>query len=154
MATVPLSTYCLGYRLKSGELTTKKLVTLCEQLEAAFGPGYKIRPEPIMEGGIYFVDYPGHEPEMRFDLYRYPRITDATFDEWKQGPDRVLCRKVKGSPTALKAFYGAPLWTLRELDTIRDCLHSLGIDVYVKTRPKARQLVHEAPVVGDPRLCN
>ena len=158
MSAMPLSTYSFGYRLKSGELTTKKLATLCEQLEASFGPGYKIRPEPIVEGGIYFTDYPGKEPDhyksMRFDLRGYPCVSDTALDEWKKGPDRVLCQDVKGMPTKVRAFYGAPLWTLRELETVRDRLRDLGIEVYVKSRPKAKQLVHDRPILGDPRLVN
>ena len=108
MSTVPLSTCCFGYRLKSGELTTKKLAILCEQLETSLGPGYKIRPEPITEGGVYFVDYPGkgadHYKSMRFEIRGYPYVSDTTLDEWKEGPERTLCRSVKGMLTKLKAF--------------------------------------------------
>ena len=133
-------------------------MSLCEQLETSLGPGYKVRPEPIIEGGVYFVDYPGkgadHYKSMRFDLRGYPYVADTTLDEWKEGPERVLCRNVKGMLTKLKALYGAPLWTLRELDIVRDSLSRLGIKVYVRSRPKARQLVYEYPITGDPRHSN
>lgn len=149
MAAALLSTNNDGFVLKSGTLTTKKVVKLCELLEEEFEKEYKggctIRPETINDGGIYFVDYPGHKPEhyksMSFGMRDYPLVTDDTFDEWKNEEDRVLCRDVKNKVTRLKAFYGAPLWTRKELDIVRDCLRRVKIEVVVSSKPLARQLV-------------
>jgi len=91
---------------------------------------------------------------MRFDIRGYPYVSDTALDEWKEGGQSARCVETceGGMSTKLKALYGAPLWTLRELDTVRDCLSHLGIEVYVTSRPKAKQLVSELPVYGDPRL--
>lgn len=76
----------------------------------------------------------------------------TTLNEWKEQPDRVLARSVKNVPTLLKAFYGATLWTLAEVNTLRACLKWEGIEVYKTTHPKAGALVYTSPITGDPRL--
>lgn len=90
-------THTDGFTLVKPVLTTKKLVALIEELEAAYAKEihdgvYKFRPEPISEGGIEFVTFPGKCKSMvkalRFEFgydlnLSWPLISDNTFEQWK-----------------------------------------------------------------------
>jgi hypothetical protein len=149
-------TYCNGIELKAAlkrekfrTITGRQLVAICEDLEAAF-PGVTVRPEPITEGGLLYVNWPGKTEEMyksiRLGSTCYPRINpenDQTFNELRsERGDEVVLRwdwNGFGKSLFLKAFKGAPCFTRDELTVIRDVFERNGVQC-LKKLPSASTL--------------
>lgn len=80
--------------------TTRDIAQLCDAIGAKTDNTIKVRPEPITEGGLEFVDWPGKTERMfktmRFCVlkgdYGWPRITEDTYEKWKNPaiPEEVL----------------------------------------------------------------
>ena len=149
-------TYAEGFRLKIlRDVTTKDIVNLCEMLEIKFNKYYdtnefKFRPEPIGEGGIKVVNFPNKTDKMyktlriwidKQPIDKWPWITETTFDEWKKNnEEHKIISKDRDLRTFLKAFYGAPIWTIYELEIVKECIENVGIQVIMKTSPKKKFL--------------
>ncbi len=129
-----------GFRIKTAaDITSTMMVSVIDHLHVAFGPGYSFVPEDITEGGIMFADWPGRKDgeykTLRIQLYQsdvsWPWISSTTLDEWRTGPDVTLYAKgpdkFLAGGTFLKAFHGAPCWTIAELRRFRDAFMHAGI---------------------------
>jgi hypothetical protein len=132
-----INTYTQGPCFKSGCLTTKTIVEICQDLETHFGEGYRFRPEAVSEGGIIWDDFPGKTGNMyktcRFGIYqpKWPWITPTTFQEWQDTEDKQICN-MKNNHCFLKAFDNAPAWTMREVEIFVHVFHKHGLQIYKK----------------------
>jgi hypothetical protein len=133
-------TYTGGFRIKTpSDITSKMMVLIIDQLHVTFGPGYSFAPEAISEGGILFADWPGRQEgeykTLRIQLFEsgsaWPYISDTTLTEWRAGLETIIfrkgCNKYLQGGTFLKAFHGAPCWTIAELRSFRDAFAHAGI---------------------------
>ena len=89
-------------------------------------PGHTFMTEPITEGGIQLIEWPGKKPKgyksLRLGIGNWPwlpRPPDAEAHNLKLEsctvhPDEFC--------TVLKAFDGAPGWTPQELSAIKQCM--------------------------------
>ena len=125
-----LHTYTHGFKLNVlHNLSKGDILSLCNQLSTAFGPGNEFRPEPIGNGFLIWAQWPGKDAEgykcMRLfadrdQSYRWPWIHQDVMEDWKENPDIVI---PKGKYyTFLKAFHTAPMWTQDELKRVKECL--------------------------------
>lgn len=71
--------------------TTREFAQLCDAIRIKTDYTFVVRPDPITEGGIKFIDWPGKTESMyktiRFHLAkgvaRWPWINETTYDKWK-----------------------------------------------------------------------
>lgn len=151
-------TYCEGPQFKSGfSITTKTIVDLVHALGKRFGKGYEFNLEPISEGGIQMISWPGKEyahayKTMRFhvDGGRWPWITEHSLNEWQNNTPVVIWKlppaefKKKQEPVVgelfFKAFNGAPCWTFEEVALIVDAFESTGFKCPKSHIPKRKNL--------------
>lgn len=148
------------------EVTTKHIVALVDALHAAFGQGYVFVPEPITEGGLKLVSWPGHHVHGAYKTIRlrmfdaqgeWPRINDATLAEWRNLPAETIWgpsptnqkHQVKGT-LGFKAFYGAPCWTPAELALIQTAFITAGFTCTGKI-PSAAALSTPNETLGAPQ---
>jgi hypothetical protein len=121
---------------------------LCDRLSASSGVEVVIRPEPISEGGLFFASYEDiHGPykSMRFSSRdirpSWPWINSETvMTLWKEDQSIVFPSNAKIG-TFLKAFKGAPQWTLEELRIIEDVFIDFGM--ICKKFPKKSELIYK-----------
>ena len=150
-------TYTEGFQFKAGRWTTHKVIELCSLLEEEF-PGETFLPEPICEGGILFGNYPGDQCTDAFGVinrlpyktmrirgwngHKWPWIHDrvAVKETWSANPDVVICSNMKDASTWLKAFDGAPAWTIEEIKKFAACMNSAGLVVKKSSYPKIHNL--------------
>ena len=101
------------------ECSVGQLREVCNRLEGTM-PGYRFRVEPIFQGGIEFVDWPGKSGK-EFKTIRFsssdgfPWYNDETSDDTSfrlNRDQRVLF--------LLKAFYGAPAFTMKEVNIFKN----------------------------------
>jgi hypothetical protein len=141
-----------GFRIKTpSDITSKMMVSIIDQLHVTFGPGYSFAPEAISEGGILFTDWPGRQEgeykTLRIQLFKsaiaWPYISDTTLTEWRAGLETIIFlkgfNKYLEGRTFLKAFHGAPCWTLAELRSFRDAFLRAGISC-LKKLPSEKSL--------------
>lgn len=137
-------TYTSGYVLRvKRDVTMADMWETCAMLATVFGDGYEFRPEPITEGGIMCTNWPGKETApsayktMRLRnlngvhcLTKWPRFDPAQAEEtWKNNTGPLYAKDSVVS-TFLKAFEGAPKWTVDELEKFALCLHTCcGLEV-------------------------
>jgi hypothetical protein len=84
---------------------------------------------------------------LRIQLFQsdrsWPYISDNTLHEWRTGMEVIIygkgCNKSLDGGTFLKAFYGAPCWTLGELRRFRDAFSAGGISC-LKKLPSEKSL--------------
>lgn len=125
-------TYCSGPKLKFTKDITKEIyIEICEDLSATFaekfGGEYIFEPESITEGGIILVQFPGKQNKMyktmRHHLtsknyernVRWPWIDKKNVMEDWRDDSGILIPINTLSDTFLKAFHGAPTWTVDEI---------------------------------------
>lgn len=138
-------------------ITTKTIVDFVYALRARFGKGYEFRIEPITEGGIQMMSWPGKEharayKTMRFHIQRgkWPFIEDNTFGQWENSPPILLWplppkeAKKKQKPVDgelyFKAFSGAPCWTPDEVSLVVSATESVGFKCPKSHIPKKTNL--------------
>lgn len=131
------ATYTHGFDLKSQkDITTNDFARLCYSLNKKFGVGYEFRPEPISEGGIIMKNFPNKKDKMyktmRIYINRnhsddYPIIEDDTLEKWEKEEGVKLISSNRRIGTFLKAFHGAPSWTLDELRLFKECFEEIGL---------------------------
>lgn len=148
---IQTSTY--GPELKVTEnLTHKDFIELCKLLTVEFGEGYEFIPEGISEGGILWKKWPGYETKhyktMRVPVNRHagdplekcgssktcrwPYIHERTVMVDWESDESILVYKSKQNRiyTYLKAYHGAPAWTVDELNKFKKCFKQFGIHCY------------------------
>lgn len=140
-------------------ITRMDFVELCRNLTKEFGEGHKFIPEAITEGGIRWETWPGDDmnsrtyKSMRIRVNNYygsngvvckwPNITTSTvMSDW-ESDDTILIRpsKTKRLDTFLKAYRGAPVWTLEELRKFKKCLKQFGLEM--GKMPNKKDLIHK-----------
>lgn len=145
-------------------MTRHQFLDLCERAERALSTlhdstqdesSFQLVPEAIIEGGIEWKMWPGKKPKMYKTIRlgvqhpsRWPWITgDDVVDEWRRGRDGMLLRGGKYQ-TVLKAFYGAPAWTRKELEVVVGCFREIGATIQLMDKVKLRAAVPQSPGSG------
>lgn len=149
-------TYTQGFKIeiKNG-LTKREYILLCERISCELNKHYgykgedkiKLTPECITEGGMRITGGPDNmygDYDNKGKVYKSMRhhlgwqwIKKNTHEEWKESKDK-LCSENTISETFLKAFDGAPVWTMDELNILKNCFESVGI--VCKKMPKKKDL--------------
>lgn len=94
--------YLLTFKFRT-PLTGSAFARICDDLDEEFGEGYHFVPEPISEGGIQMVRWPGKIDDKAYKTVRFqsagggghcwPRISsnpDETLGEWRTNFSVVL----------------------------------------------------------------
>lgn len=123
------------------DVTKAIMFRIVEEFQKLLGPGYVLDLEPITEGGIVFRNWPGKDPEDKsayksirlcFPPFAWPRIEpEKTLLEWARDETVILpCKSEYGIKkewnTFLKAYCGAPCWTLDELNALSSVMRHFG----------------------------
>jgi hypothetical protein len=151
-----MSTYALGFyfKKKSGKaLTRDGVVKLCRMLADRFGEGNCFEPEAIGGGFILWGQWPG-KTDSEYKCMRasgalgsrkyWPYVKPDAITSWV-GDHTVVIDNGTFS-TCLKAFDGAPAWTLSELQIVKECLEECS-DHKVFRMPKASKLKWVEPLM-------
>ena len=140
----------------SKEITYSDFIEFCNKLSAIFNTlynstEYKFGPEPITEGGILWINWPGKTDNqyktMRLhgrndSIEKWPWIKGDEHNTWKNNNTILMIKSTKAnkylnvgttmqghSSTFLKAFQGAPSWTLEELQLFSIVMGTIGITI-------------------------
>lgn len=123
-----MNTYTSGYKLVAKrDIMKKDMITLCNRLNEHYSNA-TFEPEPITDGGIVFKfkDNTMWYKTMRISIKDYPWIPRNVLEEWVDNTD-VLIAKESIMTTCLKAFDGAPSFTLEELKIWESCFDEIGL---------------------------
>ena len=148
-------TYCSGPRFvkPSGAPPTFQTIRrIIDRLHAKFGPGYRFAPEAILEGGIQWMTWP-RKPAgitqfktMRICFDNWPTLREESREPCD--PDHstrpLVFRGYSDTSrvvTFLKAFDGAPLWTLEEVEKFTCAIEEeFGTRRIKRDMPRAKDL--------------
>lgn len=127
------ATYTTGPRyLVSQNVTKQTFIKIIDEINAAFGEGYEFDLEPITEGGIIWRQWPGklpgHFKTFRLCIRDWPDIAPSWKIIWQNNTEVVL-KSGEIHFTTLKAFYGAPAWTMEEVEKFRSVLAKHGLEI-------------------------
>ena len=108
-------------------ITFAQFEAACESITTKLGQGYLCVPEKINEGGILFKKYPNKKNKFE---YKSCRVYFMNYPFIKPGMNRDTEISIANSTlgklnTFLKAFYGAPRFTMDELYIITNELANL-----------------------------
>ena len=153
-------TYTRGFEYQiNPQLRKCDFIHICDEMkERLTTPEHrilKVVPEPITEGGIKIIyENPTHYKTIRLCVSDWEWISPTTYDEWTNNTDLVKWKPRNGWPyhdsfskkktpivyegTFLKAFHHAPLWTLKELQIVKDIFETHGM--HIKCMPKQKNL--------------
>lgn len=148
MDSSTIRTYCdAGTKITVHDpvITTKHIVTFIDELSRSFGGGYVFRPEPISEGGVEMINWPGKiagaYKTVRFHFQAHggwPQIDgDGVLEKWRREQAVVIWHNsgaFRGS-LFIKAFDGAPCWTKAEINIVLEALRTIGFKC---TKPRVR----------------
>ena len=141
------------------DLSKKDYIEICNKLNHQFeetfqNKEYVFQPEPVSEGGLEMVKFPGKKESMYKSLrhplrtkehdepeYKSQIITQNVMTEWLND-ETIIIHQGLYSDTTLKAFYGAPIWTLEEIKIICNVLSDYG--VHSSELPKKEDLSRAA----------
>jgi hypothetical protein len=147
-------TYTSGYQLKcSRNITSEDILLLCELLEESpLGETMTFCPEAITEGGIRMKAKDGSWAKYAYRSMRIyysvqsPCIVEETVKEdWKNRDEPILlCMAKDKIRTHLKAFRGAPLFTLKEIRIWKQCLEKIGFEC--KKEPTGKSMHSKSSV--------
>ena len=145
-----LRTYTSGLTLKTERIITKDdIITMCKLLNSkdAYSNLCEFQPEPISEGGIIFkfnnLDNKWYK-SVRLCVTKdeskgkWYFINDNCLSEWT-GNNDIIFDKNNIFTLFLKSFYGAPLFTIEELEIWEECFNQIGI-VNVRKYPSKKSL--------------
>jgi hypothetical protein len=134
------------YRVGS-PITKDKMETLTSELNMKLPNGYRVKREAICEGGFCVYEWPGSEFDDRYS-YKSIRFTEnfnggkphdwptiKRGDDWS-GDETIIFEKGYELGTYLKAFHGAPCWTMQELNVFTEAFASM--DITLKPRQKTK----------------
>jgi hypothetical protein len=159
-------TCAAGYKIATTtDFTKGNFVELCELLTEKFNEKYESKeysfePEAITEGGIIFKSFPesdkciftcGNEKREKYKTMRiyfnntelgYPWINKDVMTKWKIAPEKndVIVKKGEFIGTSLKSQWGAPIWTIEELQIFEECFKKVGI-IRCTSYPKEEDLI-------------
>jgi hypothetical protein len=149
------TTYCHGFNIKITEDVRKSdYIKMCEAISEGINnlnnSNIKMQPEAISEGGMVMTGLDNKEwyKTMRHATYKWEWINDDTYDKWKSSDEILWNAGTKSKyashqpstvTTYLKAFHGAPVWTLEELNIIKEVFEEYGFKV--TKMPKKTHLV-------------
>jgi hypothetical protein len=112
------------------DITKKDIVNLCNymsSLDFYKDRGIVLAPEAICDGGITYIfkDNPLHYYKtIRFhfknQISYWPWVERNALNTWKDS-NQIIFNKSEIVGTYLKAFHGAPLFDMSEINLIRDC---------------------------------
>ena len=133
------------------QLQKGDFIKICEELRERLSTLenriIKVIPEPIAEGGIQLLfENPTYYKCMRLCVNDWEYLRPDTYDKWTDNTDLVLWtnRNVRnnGIPypnyIRLKAYHNAPIWTLEEVNVVKEIFQHYNIQV--KGLPKKRNL--------------
>ena len=154
MSSVPY-TYCAGPSLMTSErrITSKTVVGIVLLLGKLFDEEkYEFALEDATEAGIVWTKYPG-QTKTSYKSFRFhfeavegggwPPLTEERLERWLCPNDAAAKPEVlwtfkdnrtdkeREAPigaSSLKAMYGAPPWTVREVNLFRNAFRQFGID--------------------------
>jgi len=151
------TTRCSGFKFyipALRPLTTRRIARICDRLSSWFtehyGAEYRFEPEPISEGGLQIVAWPGKKEEqyksMRFHIMNdrhtmadWPQIVPGkTIEEWRNNAPKNIFSSPWGY-TFFKAF-DAPVWTRDEVAMIVSAFESFGYRVLRSSIPSGKKL--------------
>jgi hypothetical protein len=142
------TSYAVFASVYTKKVTTKHMVRLIHLLEAdgLFDIPYKFYPEPITEGGLV-LDWPGRKTgqyksiRFGFSWGQWPSIQPTSRWDWEDEEPITIIPDATETCMVIKAFHGAPIWTKKELYTVRSCLLQLPCIQSVKGKmPSIRVL--------------
>lgn len=112
----------------------KKSFTKEKKMFRAQLKALKTKNDPHVENPVYPI-----EPRMYEDQdIEWPSIYGNEKNTWRQS-NEVLFPENTTSRTWLKSFYGAPLWTMKEIHVFKSAFERHGFKVY--KIPKAHELI-------------
>ncbi len=119
------STYTDGptYKVKY-DITRRDFYNMCQKLSERLD--LKVYPEGISEGGIHIMAPIGYKSVRLHRIKDYPYITSEESDDWATD-NTVLINTGSKLDTTLKAFYGAPVFTIKELKIIDEEFEKIGL---------------------------
>lgn len=137
-----LVTYCSGDEFAfDGQLTKDMVASICKELSRLFGEGYIFEQEAITEGGILMKAWPGkaehHYKTMRWYGFEWPWVIQG--ERWEGREDIIEKDRWRWGnriSTFLKAFHGAPCWSIDEIMKIRDVLSEFGFKLRSRMNKK------------------
>ena len=147
------STYTSGFNMiMDRDVTYADLIQICYDLNQLFDQQYHFAPEPITDGFIYFKNYKddhsGRYKSMRIHPHRILWVNEETvFNDFLNNNDVFIPKTKKDvyssihptkTTTFLKAFRGAPAWTIDELNKFKTVFEKYGI--HVKKMPSKKSL--------------
>lgn len=148
MSRFPI-TACQGpFFIINKDITTKSICSIISKLNKEFGSEYKWEPEPITEGGIVCTNWPGKEEGqfkcIRFNAKygRWPHISKDIIDVWENSKEEQVIwpKQTEKGWLYLKAYYGAPCWTLHELKIFMRIFETVGIHCSKRSLPSKKEL--------------
>ena len=122
------------------------------------GEGYRLEPEPISEGGVQFIAWPGKVGDKPYKSVRFcglrnwPLLTSDFCDD-----TTIHLESSQGSlGFFLKAFYDAPPFTVRELTAVTAAIASCFTGSSVEKMPSADRLAraYRRALQETPSLCS
>lgn len=143
--SVRMQTYTSAFSADAPTVTTHDIANLCQFVEDRLGPGYRVIPASVSEGGLEFTAWPdapvpppqpeyadyGTHKSIRFRFQmsagKWPWMADPDHVRaiWKSEPAQIIWYGGR-CDTVIKAFGNAPQWTPHELSAVRDGLISIG----------------------------
>jgi hypothetical protein len=136
------------------DITKHEYITLCNILSNKLSELYKetvtVIPEDITEGGLLILtkDFINTSKYKTFrhtfinninSSYRFPWINGDENEKWLNNNDLLFPKNIKAHIT-LKAFFGAPVWTIKELTIFKNTFKEFGIK-YIKMPKTNKQLI-------------
>jgi hypothetical protein len=143
------STCCYGPDFEIiKDITKGDIYKIFLKLKETFGDEYDWEPEGICEGGFVCKKWPGKKEReyksIRFNIIEggWPWVCQDFIKNCKETPDEIIWPKQKQQGHFfLKAFYGAPCWTLDEVKIITSIIGSIsGIICKKKSFPQKKDL--------------
>lgn len=138
-------TYCSGPRyLCKYRLERHHLAAVISALNQLFGTQYRFSLAKITGGGIEVLEWPGREVGMIKlfcfkNVTKWPWIYPDSDDEWHDSSEVVLDDFV--FETELMALYGAPCWTVKELEKWNRAWAQVGVTVEKHTMYPASKYI-------------
>jgi hypothetical protein len=115
------------------DITRKDFISICKELQCTI--------EPITGGGFLQMDNEAGYKTIRINVQGFPWITPSTMEEW-ENDETILISVGTKSNTFLKAYDGAPAWSIGELEYYKEVLEKNGIKC--TKMPTARSLINSS----------
>ena len=142
MAT-EITTYATGYKLKFTKNVTKSdYIKICNKLTEHLNEEYKnnnkslqliqIYPELVSEGGLFFKGNDYKDPKYKSFRHHIDNIKwsmanyQTIMTDWENN-NEIFINAKSSALTCLKAFGGAPRWTVKELSIFKNVFSEFGI---------------------------